>query len=46
MWGCPQEAFTISVEEISHIYWEEKVVKVEIEPKKEKMTILSGKQTF
>ena len=46
MWGCPKEAITISLEEIEPAEWEEKVVKTEIEPKKEKMVILSGKQMF
>lgn len=46
VWGCPQEAISISLEEIAPADWEEKVVKPEIEPKQDKMMILSGKQKF
>lgn len=46
VWGCPQEAISISLEEIAPADWEEKVVKPEIEPKRDKMMILSGKQKF
>lgn len=43
-WGCPQEALTISLEEISPDDWNEKVLKTEIEPKKDNMMILNGKK--
>lgn len=46
LWGCPQEAITISVEEITPEEWPEKVLKTEIEPKMDKMMILSGKKLF
>lgn len=45
-WGCPQEALTISVEEIEPSNWNDKVVKPEIEPKKDKMMILDGKKKY
>lgn len=44
IWGCPQEAITISMEEVSPADWEEKVVKPEITPKKDSMMILAGKK--
>ncbi len=45
-WGCPQEAITISIEEVTPADWEEKIVKPEIDPKKENMMILSGKRCY
>ncbi len=46
VWGCPQEAITISIEDIAPADWEGKIVKPEIEPKKEHMMILSGKKLY
>lgn len=46
VWGCPQEAITISIEEVAPADWDEKIVKPEIEPKKENMMILSGKRLY
>jgi len=46
VWGCPQEAITISIEDITPADWEEKIVKTEIDPKKENMMILSGKRCY
>ena len=46
IWGCPQEAITISMEEIPPAEWEEKIRKAEIEPNADKMMILSGKKKF
>lgn len=46
VWGCSQQAISISVEEIAPEDWEETVVKAEIEPKKDKMMILSGEKKF
>ena len=43
-WGCPQEAISISIEEINPSDWDDKVQKTEIEPNKDKMVILSGKK--
>lgn len=45
-WGCPQEALTISLEEISPDDWNEKVLKPEIEPKKDSMMILDGQKKY
>ena len=46
VWGCPQEAITISMEEVAPQEWNEKVVKSEIEPRKDAMRILSGKKQY
>lgn len=45
-WGCPQEALTISLEEIVPDEWEKKVVKPEIEPKKDQMMIFNGEKKY
>ena len=45
-WGCPQEAITVSLEEITPSEWDEKVRKPEILPKTDKMMILDGKKTY
>lgn len=45
-WGCPPQAITISVEEVAPADWEEKITKPEIEPKKDKMLILSGEKLY
>lgn len=45
-WGCPQEAITVSLEEITPSEWDEKVKKTEILPKTDKMMILDGKKTY
>lgn len=45
-WGCPQEAITISVEEVAPENWEDTVVKPEILPKADKMMILSGEKKY
>ncbi len=46
VWGCPQQAMNISLEEIPREEWEETVVKTEIEPKKDKMMILAGEKKY
>lgn len=46
VWGCSQEAVTISIEEIAPDKWKEQVVDKEIEPNKDKMMIISGKKTY
>lgn len=43
-WGCPQQAITISVEEIAPENWQEQVVVPEIEPRLDKMMILNGEK--
>lgn len=44
-WGCPKEAISISLEEVAPENWHE-VVKTDIEPKAEKMMILSGDKKY
>lgn len=46
IWGCPSQAVTISVEEVQPEEWNEKIVKAEIEPEKDKMMILSGEKKY
>lgn len=46
IWGCPPQAVTISVEEVQPEEWNEKIVKAEIEPEKDKMMILSGEKKY
>lgn len=45
-WGCPQEALTISLEEIVPDEWEKKVVRPEIEPNKNQMMIFNGEKKY
>ena len=45
-WGCPQEAITISVEEVTPAEWEEKVKSPEIMPNMGKMMILDGEKKY
>ena len=45
-WGCPQEAISISVEEIAPEDWNGTVVEKEIEPNAGKMYILKGEKKF
>lgn len=42
--GCKPEAVTISFEDIPKEEWQEKVAKPEIEPKMDKMMIVSDKE--
>lgn len=46
LWGCPQEAISISMEDVEPSDWEEKVVKSEIEPKRDKMKLLCGEKMY
>ena len=46
VWGCPQEAITISIEDVTPEDWQEKIVKPEIDQKKDNMMILSGKKCY
>ena len=46
IWGGPQEALTISVEEIGRDDWGEKVQKPDIDAHPEIMMILAGKKTY
>ena len=45
-WGCPQQAISISLEEVAPADWAEKVEKPEMEPKKDKMMILDGEKLY
>lgn len=44
--GCPPEAITISVEEITPEDWKAKVRDPEIEPNADKMMILDGEKKY
>ncbi len=44
-WGCPQEAISISLEEVQPENWD-KVIENDIMPNKDKMMILSGKKVY
>lgn len=46
IWGCPQEAITISIEEVAPEKWEDTVVRKEIKTKMDKMMIVSGKREY
>jgi len=46
VWNCPQEAISISVEDVAPAAWEESVRKSEIEPQMENMMILSGEKRY
>ena len=45
-WGCPQEAISISIEEVKPADWNSKVMATEVLPKKDKMMILEGKKRY
>lgn len=45
-WGCPQEAITISMEEVTPDQWNEKVKEPEITPNQDKMMILDGEKKY
>lgn len=46
IWGCPQEAITISLEEVAPADWQNKVVARDITEKKEHMMLLDGKKLY
>lgn len=46
VWGCPQEAMNISLEEVSQEDWEETVRKPEIDANIDKMMILDGQKRY
>lgn len=46
VWGCPQEAISLSIEDVAPDRWEKQVVKAEIEPNTEKMLILAGEKKY
>ena len=45
-WGCPQEAITISLEEVAPSDWDAQVRKPEIETHKDQMMILDGQKKY
>ena len=46
LWGCPQEAINISVEEIPPEQWEERMERGEILANRDKMLIYGGKKLY
>ena len=46
VWKCPQEAISISMEEIAPADWDSKVKESEILANADKMMILDGKKTY
>ena len=44
VWGCPQEAITISLEEVTPEDWDEKVTRALVEPAMDNVMVLSGKK--
>ena len=45
-WGCPQEAISISIEEVKPADWNSTVMETEVLPKTDKMMILEGKKRY
>ena len=45
-WGCPQEAISISIEEINPSDWNRNVMETEVLPNEDKMMILEGKKKY
>ncbi len=45
-WGCPQEAITISMEEVAPQDWEDQVEKPQIIPNMDKMMIVDGVKKY
>ncbi len=45
LWGCPQEAISVSIEEVDPSDWGT-VEKNEIEPNADKMFIMSGEKKY
>ena len=46
LWGCPQGAINISVEEVPPAEWAERIERGEIEAKADKMFIRAGKKLY
>ena len=46
VWGCPQRAITISIQDIAPDEWDEKVQKPDIDAHPEIMLIVSGEKTY
>lgn len=45
-WGCPQEAISLSFEEVAPENWQSTVQEPEIESNADQMTILNGKKLY
>ena len=45
-WGCPQEAISISIEEVKPSDWNSTVMETEVLPNEDKMMILEGKKKY
>lgn len=45
LWGCPQEAISVSIEEVDPSNWND-VVEGEIKPNSDKMFIMSGEKKY
>lgn len=45
IWGCPQDAISISIEEVDPSNWDD-VRKSEILPNKDKMMIIEGEKQY
>ena len=45
-WGCPQEAISISIEEVKPADWDKTVMDTEVRPKADKMLIFEGKKKY
>ena len=45
-YGVPEQAVTVSFEEVEKDQWEEKVGKVDIEPKMDKVLIYHGEKRY
>lgn len=45
-WGTPQQAFTISVEDVPKEEWDEKVQQPIIEPNMDKMLFVRGEKQY
>lgn len=46
VWGCPQEAVTIGIEEVAPADWQAQVYQKDIAPQKDAMWILAGQKQY
>ena len=45
-WGCPQEAVSISIEEVEPSEWNRAVMETDVLPFEDRMMILEGKKRY
>ena len=45
-WGCPQEAVSISIDEVEPYEWNRAVMETEVLPFEDRMMILEGKKRY